>query len=305
MMRAKIAVGLLVSAFVVISELKEPTRKILIFGDGLAGMVERVDARTLSLSNVYTGAFLDTVRGAAPVPTEAPWYQVSFYLPNRAGGRFVGLLHRQRLVRAYVVYFAPDSNHDDGFVYVPGANDAWSVWNHGTIVRPTIEGRWSYANRAWAHEINNAIAHARRLPAPSCGVDSSALIRRSDAVYPDVVRLAGLLAAQQVHLLCAFHGTLDGMLGQRAAASLMTDHGLLELTVFEQSFNAEAVHISSTVQDGDVITVLRAPDGRADSVFSADRSRFIARGRWLIETFDEHRQRDAAARALATLASPP
>ena len=89
-MRAKIAVGLLVSAFVVISELKEPTRKILIFGDGLAGMVERVDAPTLSLSNVYTGAFLDTVRGAAPVPTEAPWYQVSFYLPNRAGGRFVG-----------------------------------------------------------------------------------------------------------------------------------------------------------------------------------------------------------------------
>lgn len=255
-MRARIAVGLLVSAFVVIAEMKEPTRKILIFGDGISGMVERVDAPTLSLSNVYTGSFLDTARGAAPVPTAAPWYQVSFYLPNREGGWFFGLLHRPRLVRAYVVYFAPDSNHDDGFVYVPGANDAWSAWNHGTK-------------------------------------------------YPAVMHLASLLASQQVHLLCAFHGTLDGMLGQRAAASLMTDHGLLELAVFEQSFNAEAVHISSTVKDGDVITVLRAPDGRADSVFSADRSRFIARGRWLIETFDEHRQRDAAARALATLASAP
>ena len=100
---------------------KEPTRKLIISGGGLAGGVEIVDSTTLALSNVYSGNFLGPGAAQAP-PASAPRYEISFYLPQR-GSWLYSLTHRPRLQVSYVVYFVPDAAHHSGYIYVPGRDD--------------------------------------------------------------------------------------------------------------------------------------------------------------------------------------
>src|SRR5436190_22982954 len=64
---------------------KEPTRKIILWGGQLAGMVEIMDPTTLALSDVFSGTFLDAARGAASNPAGLPQYDVSFYLTDDRG----------------------------------------------------------------------------------------------------------------------------------------------------------------------------------------------------------------------------
>jgi hypothetical protein len=150
---------------------KEPTRKLIISGGGLAGGVEIVDSATLALSNVYSGNFLGPGAAQTPPPT-APRYEISFYLPQR-GSWLYNIAHRPRLQVAYVVYFVPDVAHHIAYVYVPGRGDTWSDWNHGVIIRQQYEGRWTIASPAWAERINGAIARHPRLPAPRCPVSDT------------------------------------------------------------------------------------------------------------------------------------
>jgi len=278
---------------------KEPTRKLIISGGGLAGGVEIVDSATLTLSNVYSGNFLGMPGAAQAPPASAPRYEISFYLPQR-GSWLYNLAHRPRLRVAYVVYFVPDAVHHTAYVYVPGRDDTWSGWNHGVIIRQQYEGRWSVASPAWAERINSAIARHRRVPAPRCPIsDTSAFFGRGNPIHGDVSALTALLETNGLHVVCAYPTTFDRTLG-RPAAGIVTNLGGFAVLFFPPPAGAERVSITSRVVDGQVVTVLRSPDQRERPVtmVSADKTDFLAYKRWLFDTWGQPQLRAALASAL-------
>lgn len=267
---------------------KTPTRKLMVWGGQVAGMIEITDQATLALSDVFNGNFLDAARGVAPVPRGLPQYTVSFYLPDDRLSLWQWLFHRPKLRRAYVVQYALDSAVHVGYVYVPGDSDVWAHWNHATIIRPAQEGHWSYASAAWAAHLESAIERAHALPAPKCPGDASALVGPSDSTYRDAQEVKAALEAGGVHVLCTFHSTLDGMVG-RPTVGVLTAFGPLAVAFFASASEAHAVRLRGYVRDGVEITALRAPtSGARDWTFAeSDPSDFIVRGRWLIATFGQ------------------
>lgn len=277
---------------------KEPTRKLVISGGGLAGGVEIVDSATLALSNIYSGNFLE-IPGAAQAPPEtAPRYEISFYLPQR-GSWFFNVTHRPRLQVSYVVYFVPDALHHTAYVYVPGRDDTWSDWNHGVIIRQQYEGRWSVASPAWAERINSAIAHHRRVPAPRCPISDTAFFGNGNPIHADVSALTTLLEANGLHVLCAYPTTFDRTLGRRAVG-MVTNLGGFAVLFFPPPADAERVSITSKVVNGQVVTVLRSPDTLQHPVtmVSTDKTDFLAYKRWLFDTWGQLQLRAAIASAL-------
>jgi hypothetical protein len=278
---------------------KEPTRKLIISGGGLAGGIEIVDSATLALSNVYSGNFLEMPGVALAPPASAPRYEISFYLLQR-GSWLYNVSHRPRLQVAYVVYFAPDAVHHTAYVYLPGRGDTWSEWNHGVIIREQYEGRWSVASPAWAERINGAIARHPRVPAPRCPVsDTSAFFGRGNPIHGDVSTLTALLERNGLHVLCAYPTTFDRTLG-RPAAGIVTNLGAFAVLFFPPPADAELVSITSKVVNGQVMTVLRSPDSRERPVtmVSADKTDFLTYKRWLFDTWQQPQLRAALASAL-------
>ncbi|MFI5257477.1 MAG: hypothetical protein ACHQRK_09475 [Gemmatimonadales bacterium] len=281
---------------------KEPTRKIIIEGGGLAGLVELTDSVTLALSDVYRGNFLGSPTSEVPLESSAR-YEISFYLPDHDRGWFRELLHGPRLKRAYVVYFVPDTVHHTGYVYLPGDGDSWAGWNHGVIIRERQEGRWSIASPSWNDRITRAIRAARRLPPPRCPVtDRTGVVEPRDAVFADVAALTAVLETHGLHVLCAYHTTFDWTLGQRGAG-FETSVGSFAVLFFSAGTGADSVRVTTTVIDGQLLTVLRRPDprSRADSLFSADRTDIILHGRWLFDTWGQEPVRFALLSALGAV----
>jgi hypothetical protein len=269
---------------------KEPTRKLIISGADLAGVVELTDSTTLALSDIYGGTFLDASREVAPPAPNLPRYEISFYLPDHRGSLLGRVFGRPRFYRAYVVYFTPDIAGRAGYVYLPGAGDTWASWNHGVIIRSDREGRWSRASRAWGERIADAIAHARRRPPPSCPAQGDVgRLQPGDPVYRDVSELAAVLEAHGLHVLCTYHTTLAGVLGEFHAAGVMTDLGPFAVFFFPPPAGAESVRVSSTVKDGQLLTVLRGPNAQrpVDSLYSADKTDILVHKRWLFDTFGQ------------------
>jgi len=280
---------------------KEPTRKLLIWGGRLAGSIELTDSATLALSDIYSGSFIDTSRAPLMLPADLPRYTIAFYLSDHRGVLARLTMQRPRLNRAYIVYFVPDAEHHVAYVYVPGHGDTWSAWNHGVIIRENREGVWSWASAAWGHRISDAIAQARRLRAPSCPVsDSNGRISPNDSVYTDVASLSGKLERNGIHVLCAYHPTFDALLGQRRSAGVMTSLGPLLLTVFPPPAGAMVVQITSSVKNGELVTVLHGPDPRrpTETISAADKTDFIIDGAWLIDSFGQTELRSRVAAAL-------
>jgi hypothetical protein len=288
------------SAHPVPLQAKEPTRKLIISGGGLAGGVEIVDSATLALSNVYSGNFLEMPGLDLVPPASAPRYEISFYLPQR-GSWLYNIAHRPRLQVAYVVYFAPDPVHHTAYVYLPGRGDTWSEWNHGVIIREQYEGRWSLASPAWAGRINSAIARGRRVPAPRCPVsDTSAFFGRGNPIHADVSALTALLERNGLHVLCAYPTTFDKTLG-RPGAGIVTKLGAFAVLFFPPPSDAERVSITSRIVHGQVVTELRSPDRRERpvTIYSADKTDFLAYKRWLFDTWQQPQLRAALASAVA------
>jgi hypothetical protein len=282
---------------------KQPTAKVIIDRGDLAGQVELVDRATVALSNVYAGNFIDSARGKVSPPTGLMQYEISFYLPDDRRNALIRFFQGPRVFRAYVVDFIPDTARRAGYVYVPGPTDTWSGWNHRTIIRSHLEGHWSYASPAWAQRLTVAIAHARKRPAPHCPVrDSTGLLHQSDSAFTDVAELRPILEANHLHVLCGYSTTLQGVLGEWHAAGIETNLGWFAAFFFPPPRGAEAITVASTVNDGQLLTVLRGPNASrpVDSLYGADKTDFVIHKRWLFETFGQIELRTALQRAIAT-----
>jgi len=280
---------------------KESTRKLIVTGETLAGPVELTDAGTLALSDLYRGTFLDTTHEVSPPGPDAARYEISFYLPRARDPLLRRLFERGAtpLVRAYVVSLALDTARGTRSVYLPGTGDSWAGWNRGTIVRSRLEGRWYAPSAAWGDAVTSAIARARRRRPPACPSQREALVMPSDAAYRDLSSLVRRLDERGVSVLCAYRTTLDGMLGDARALGLMTASGPVAVFTFANAAEAASVGLSTSVLDGQLVTVVSAPGRqRPDSVFGADRLDFVRYDHWVIDTFQQPALRIEVVRAL-------
>ncbi|HEY5061468.1 MAG TPA: hypothetical protein VII52_08015 [Gemmatimonadaceae bacterium] len=270
---------------------KEPTCMLVISGGGLMSTQVIKDSATLALSDVYAGRFMDTTRPPVALPAGVAKYQISFYLTDYRRSALVRLITGRRVFRAYVADFALDSARGMGYVYLPGDGDPWASWNHGTIIRAGRDGRWSYATPEWTRGIAAAIAHARRAPEPACPIagGSGELLRQTDSAYRDAQELSGLLEAHGLHVLCSYPTTMAGMLGEWHAAAFMTNRGVLSALFFPPPSGAEVVTMTSTVKNGQLITVLHGPNAArpVDSLYGADPAGIVIYRRWLIQSFSQ------------------
>jgi hypothetical protein len=272
---------------------KEPTRKLIISGGGLAGLVEITDSTTLALSNVFTGNFLDTSSAVGAEPRDLPEYELSFYLSDLRGSALGRLFTHPRLYRAYVVRLVVDSATHAAYVFIPGNDDPWGRWNHGVIIRQNQEGRWIAASPAWSARVAHALANARRLPKPSCERLANPayplpVFTAGDSLYPSIAQLTHVLEANGLHVLCAYHDTFDGFLGRRSAG-VMTDHGGFAAVFFSTPADAHAVSVSGTVRNGDIVTEVRAPHSPrpVESLSGAEPGSVVIRGPWLLISFGQ------------------
>ena len=80
----------------------------------------------------------------------------------------------------------------------------------------------------------------------------------------------------------------------------MTSLGPLLLTVFPPPAGARVVQITSSVRNGELVTVLRGPDRqrRTETMSAADKTDFIVHGAWLIDSFAQPELRSRVATAL-------
>jgi hypothetical protein len=94
---------------------KGPTAKISISGGELTNAIQITDPPILSLSNVWSGQFLDRSRGTAEKPSaELRRYEVSFYIRTADGVK-----------KRYVLYYYPNSATEPGYIYLPGKAETW------------------------------------------------------------------------------------------------------------------------------------------------------------------------------------
>ena len=272
---------------------KEPTRKLIITGGHLAGMVEITDSATLALSDVYTGNFLDAAASEVHQVSGLPEYDLAFYLDDHQRSLLQRLFTKPHLYRAYVVRLALDTVTHEGWVYLPGGDDLWAGWNHGVIVRSDREHRWNRASPEWTRRIAPVLAGARRVT-PTCPpAEAAGLLQTHDAVWRDADELRRMIESAGIRVLCTTRSTFDGTLG-RPAAGLVTTLGPLAAVAFPSANAARAVEIRGSVKDGLAETVLRSPGPPPTGATfgSAEPSSFVVVGRFLIDTFG---QRDLEA----------
>jgi hypothetical protein len=102
------------------------------------------------------GFIVDWARGVVRErPDGLPRYEVSFYAKH-ANRR----LESQEEHLAYVVSYAFDAARGEGYVYLPGKDDAHYALNVGTIFRER-EGYWFRATEAWNRAAMKALSGHR------------------------------------------------------------------------------------------------------------------------------------------------
>jgi hypothetical protein len=128
---------------------KSPTVKVTISGGALAHEIDVTDPRTLDLSSVWGGTFLDASAAPGIEPARAvPTYEVWFYTKSGDGG----------MQRRYVVYYSPGQGEKRGLIYLPGKGQPWYWLNVHSILRDDRDGKWNYASPHWEELVNSAIA---------------------------------------------------------------------------------------------------------------------------------------------------
>jgi hypothetical protein len=137
---------------------KGATLKITIDNEHFTTPIEIVDTETLRNFQVFAGAgtssnephslIVDWTTGTvSPPPVNIERYRVSFYVEHYAS--------------PYVVLYAYDPRHSQGYVYLPGREDPWYRSNVSIIIR-RVEGNWLPAWAVWEHIARPLIeAHIR------------------------------------------------------------------------------------------------------------------------------------------------
>lgn len=130
---------------------KSPTLKIVIRGADLTTPLQIIDGKVLASFQVFSGKgtyaneprleepsfIIDWSKGPTAEPPETlPRYEILFYVDR----------HDERLV--YAVTYAFDAVTGEGYVYLPGKNDANYTLNVHTIVR-RVEGKWFHSWSKW------------------------------------------------------------------------------------------------------------------------------------------------------------
>lgn len=140
-----------------VSSAKSPTVKIMITGGALTSPIELTDPRILDVSNVWTGHFLDSSRGAVTEPPRGlQRYELSFYIR----------IADNEVRKKYVLYYYPRSGAEPGYIYLPGKGDGWYRLNTEAIVRNGKDGKWNYASPGWENLIRPEIASAEAAQHP-------------------------------------------------------------------------------------------------------------------------------------------
>jgi hypothetical protein len=147
---AKLSVLLVLLGTPVAAWAKATTTEITISGGGLGRVIEVMDPRLLAMSNVFWGQFLDTSRTPLnEAPPGLKSYEISFYVKEADND----------VRKMYVAYYYPNVGSEQGFLYLPGKGPVFAL-NIGTIMRGPLDGKWSYAMRAWEALIKPVIANA-------------------------------------------------------------------------------------------------------------------------------------------------
>jgi DNA-binding beta-propeller fold protein YncE len=147
---AKLVVLLVLLGTPIAAWAKASTTEITISGGGLGRVVEVTDPRLLAMSNVFWGQFLDPSRTPLnETPPGLKAYEISFYVKEAEND----------VRKMYVAYYYPNVGSEQGFLYLPGGGPVWEL-NIGTIMRGPLDGKWSYAMRAWEALIKPVIASA-------------------------------------------------------------------------------------------------------------------------------------------------
>lgn len=121
------------------------TVKLAITGSQLQQSIEITDPAVLALSFVFGGSFI----GAPATEPNPAWprYTVTFDVQNLDGVK----------AAAYVVDYRTDSRTGEGFIYLPGPDDAHYRRNISTVLRDGQDGRWHRASAAWSAAINSRL----------------------------------------------------------------------------------------------------------------------------------------------------
>lgn len=123
---------------------KGPTTRLEVSGGGRVVPLEITAAA--ALVNVWSEDFIDAI---SPAPAaDLVRYRVAFYvLPPRESVERV----------MYVIQYVRGPNDGGGFVYLPGRGEEGYDLNVRTILRPTHDGQWHHARRAWSAALNRAL----------------------------------------------------------------------------------------------------------------------------------------------------
>lgn len=121
--------------------------RLVIAGGGLRTPITVTDARVLTDSGVFTGAFLGRIADSSSIDPTWPRYVVSFFVELPAW-------MRQGVQKKYVVYYVRDPQTREGFVYLPAPGEEWYGLNVSTILRNGLEGNWLHASKPWAEGLN-------------------------------------------------------------------------------------------------------------------------------------------------------
>jgi len=134
---------------------KGTTVRITITGGDLAAPIEITDPLVAGFhvwsgagtsSNESQGFIVDWSRGITQPPNIRQVYDVSFFTTRRDPG-------------TYVVRYGIDPSTNQGYVYLPGKNDAAYGDNTWLIYRG-VEGNWFHAWNAWEQIEHPLIAKA-------------------------------------------------------------------------------------------------------------------------------------------------
>ncbi|HEY7305086.1 MAG TPA: hypothetical protein VH601_13270 [Bryobacteraceae bacterium] len=147
-MQPKIRVYLMTLLSVVLPCLvfaKSDTIRIVIRGAALSKPIEISDPALIHRFNVWSGPMtssndseglnVDWSRGIAHPPSGLEKYIVSF-------------ITTRPIRNAYVVHYEADPSTKEGYVYIPGKNDA-GYRDNVSLIYHGIEGNWFYASKAW------------------------------------------------------------------------------------------------------------------------------------------------------------
>lgn len=135
----------------------------MIRGPGLSAPIELKEAAIVERFRVGTGP--GASRGPRPVEEREPgliadWPRGSARPPRELRVYEVSFVTTRTRPSTYVVLYAVDPATNNGYVYIPGENDAPYQDNVYLIYR-AVEGQWFHAWGAWEAVANPLIAKAR------------------------------------------------------------------------------------------------------------------------------------------------